>query len=502
MSYDKLINGKDTTEKIESVEVQDGYCELYISGQNRPVVVPNKYWVLSSYPITKNAVRMKGNLHYKYGYQFSQRDDFQKFRMYNKNKDVYSIFDGIEATMINKGYSSFKGMKHNEVSVLSFDIETTGVELNEESKVLLISNTFRDSKGNITRRLFAYDEHEDLFEAWSSWVRDINPAILIAHNGSSFDLPYLDFCASKCGSSIAIGRDGSNLRFSDYNANFRKDSTQSISYRKPKIYGRQFVDTYFLSLKYDIGRKYESYGLKSIIKQEGLERPGREFYDASQIRFNYANPIEWEKIKKYCVDDSDDSLSLYDLMMPSFFYMAHSVPKPLQAIIESASGSQINSVLIRAYLQEGHSLPKTTTTVDFQGGISFGRPGIYKNAWKLDIKSCYPSAILINKLYSKEKDPEAYMYKMCKYFTEKRFEYKQLYKETQDNYYLGLDQAAKVFINSIFGFCSAQGLLFNDPKVAAKITEYGRSYLNMGSEWATGKSLDFWNPKEIEDNET
>lgn len=489
---DSLINGKDLTEKIEAIEVHDGYAEIFISGQDKPTIVSNKYWVLSNQALNRNAIRMKGNLHFKYGYQFSKRSDFMQFRMLNRKNDTYSIYDGPEATMINKGYSSFKGMKHNEVSVLSFDIETTGVELNEDSKVLLISNTFRDSKGNITRRLFAYDEHEDLFKSWSDWVRSVNPAILIAHNGSSFDLPYLDFCASKQGSSLPIGRDGSNLSFSSYESSFRKDSTQSIEYRKPRIYGRQFIDTYFLSLKYDIARKYESYGLKSIIKQEGLERPGREFYDASQIRNKYMIPEEWEKIKRYCVDDSDDSLVLYDLMIPPFFYMAQAIPKPFQAVIESASGSQINVIMVRSYLQEGHSIPKAYQTREYGGGISFGVPGIYKNVMKIDFSALYPSIMRQYKIYDPKKDPKAHFLHLVEYFTVERLKNKKLAAETGEKYYTHLEQSQKIVINSMYGFLAAQGLNFNNTDLADQITTKARELLKMSILWATSKDYDYW----------
>jgi hypothetical protein len=55
----------------------------------------------------------------------------------------------------------------------------------------------------------------------------------------------------------------------------------------------------FLSIRYDtFAKKYNSYGLKNIIKQENLERIDRVAYDASQIRFNYKNPVEWVKIKE------------------------------------------------------------------------------------------------------------------------------------------------------------------------------------------------------------
>lgn len=505
-----LIFGKDNTKNIVSLEIKDEMMELFIQQEDGSIVVesrPNKYWILSHNPLKANSRRLEGNLYYRYMITTSDREVFTKGRYQWKNKDIFSIYNQKEAAMVKDGITYYKGLKHNEVSVLSFDIETTGLVYDDSSAVLLISNTFRDSKGNITRKLFAYDEYEsqaDMLVSWTNWVKEKDPSILCGHNEFIFDLQYLQYIADQNEITLDLGRDGSPIEFNKYVSHYRIDGSRTLDYKSAHIYGREIVDTLFLAYKYGVTKNYESYGLKKLIAVEGLEAKDREFYDASQIRFNYKIATEWEKIKRYCIHDSDDSLALWDLMGPPLFYTGQYIPKSFQTITESASGSQINSIMMRSYLQEGHSLPHASPVDNFQGGISFGIPGIYKNCWKIDIRSSYPSAILINKLYSKEKDPKANMYNLCKYFTLQRIELKKKVKETNDPRDKGLDASAKIFINSMFGFCSAPGLLFNDPRVAAEITRYGREFLNNGSKWATGKDLTYWMKDDImvEDDES
>jgi DNA polymerase I len=485
-----LIYGKNNTSGITCIEVQDNYAELFF--QDKPSqIIPNKFWILANKPINNKFIELKGNLHYKYGIQFSKREDFQKYKsIWKKQKyDVYSIYDPKESTMVNRGFTYYKGMKLKDLSVLSFDIETTGLTHDENSKVLLISNTFRKN-GVIERKLFAYDEHEDIFEAWSSWVRSIDPSIVICHNGYSFDLPYLDFCSSKLGSSLSIGKNGSSLHFDSYESKFRKDGSQFLHYKRPRIFGREIIDTYFLSIKYDFSRKYQSYGLKQIIKQEGLEQKDRVFYDASTIRDNYKDPIEWEKIKQYCISDSDDSLALFDLMAPSQFYWCQSVPKSFQSIIEGATGSQINSILVRSYLQDGHSLPKADPSKHFPGAISQGTPGIYKNVIKWDISSLYPSIILQYEVYDRKKDPKGHFLEMVKTFRDIRIINKKLSKQTKDPYYYDLEQSQKIAVNSSYGTLGAEGLLFNSPVNAEFITAKGQEILKHAIKWATNKDFE------------
>jgi DNA polymerase elongation subunit (family B) len=503
----RLIWGKHPQDRIVSLEVKDDQVELFVQNPDGTITSKfenQKFWILASKPLDKNFIRMKGDLHYKWGRQFTTREAWSKVKfMYNK-EDIYAVYDPKEATMLNKGLTYYKGLKPKDVSILSFDIETTGFS-GAADKLLLISNTFRDSAGVLTRRLFSYDEYESegqMLEDWCLFVREQNPSIICGHNIYGFDLPFLQAVADREQTTLALGRDGSDLHFAHKDSQKRKDGSQSISYKKVRCYGRELIDTMFLAITYDSGRKYESYGLKKIIEQEGIRFEGRVLYDAGLIKDNYLIESEWTKIKSYCIYDSDEALQLFDLMCPSLFYLANSVPKSFQSIIESATGAQINSVLVRSYLQEAHSVPKATElTQKIEGGISFGIPGIYRNSFKLDIKSAYPSQVLRFKLFDPIKDPYGNFYEMVNYFTLQRFEYKKMYKETGDKYYMDLDASAKVFINSAYGVTNTNGLNFNSPELAAKITAETRAIIGQAIKWASGKELHFWWRKDEEDDD-
>jgi len=495
--YDSLIFGKNQLERIVSIEVNENQLEIFCresDGKLNIIFLPNKYWILSSKPLKNKWARLRGDLHYKWGQQYNTRHEYFMAKNYYKNEDIFSINDAKEASMVKDGFTYFKGMDFKDPWILSFDIETTGLEHNADSKVLLISNTFRRN-GVMERRLFSYDDYEtdaEMFDDWCSWVRKKDPDIIIGHNIYGFDLNYMYFCADRAGTSLKLGRDGSDLKFNNYESKFRKDGSQFLHYKKVKIYGRELVDTMFLAIKYDVGRKYESYGLKPIIAHEGLEVKDRQFYDASKIRFNYKKPDEWKKIKAYAEHDADDSLALYDLMSAPWFYMAQSVAKPYQMIHESATGAQINSMMIRAYLQNAHSLPKADESAAYEGAVSFGVPGIYRNLLKIDFHAMYPSIIRQFRVHDEKKDPNAYFLKMVEYFTSKRSEYKKLYKETKNSYYDDLQMATKTLANSMYGVLGASGLLFNSPTNAAFITKKGRELLDTSIIWATGRNTESW----------
>ncbi len=512
MENENLIFGKNPTKGIVSIEPYDSTAELFIQDENGLVtsqIIPNRYWILSSKKPNDKWRKLDGELHYKYGRQFDSREDFVKARSYLKKQyDIYSIWNPKESLMVLRGLTMYKGLKPKDVSVLSFDLETTTIDLNDKAKILCISNTFRDSKGKITKKLFAYDDFSDegeMLEAWCKWVCEMNPSIITGHNINSFDFPYLNFRARKFDIELKLGRNGSVLEIDDYESKFRKDGSQDLHYHKCKIFGREICDTLFLAIRYDIvKKKYISYGLKQIIKQEGLEAANRTFYDASTIRKNYLIPAEWAKIKEYCKDDSDDALKLFDLMSPAQFYLTNSIPKSFQQVTESATGSQLNSLLVRSYVQEAHSIPKTSELSKVKGGISFGIPGIYSNVLKIDLKSAYPSQVLRFKLYDPIKDPKAHFYKMVHHFTYERFELKEQFEKTGDKYYYDREQAGKIIINSAYGLMNTPGLNFNNSDIANKITSETRIMIESSLVWSSGKGMEYYKQfmKEEEIDET
>ncbi len=489
-----LIYGKNNTTNIVNIEPHDGYLDIFQEIDNKIIVthLPNKYWILSHKPLNKSFIKLKGNLHYQYGKQFDSRDDFVTFRSIHKKEDIFSIWNPKESSMVNKGLTYFKGMTPKDVSLLSFDIETTGLDpSNDNAKVLLISTVYRNSKETV-KKLFAYDEYKsqaDMLDDFCTYVREKDPSLLIGHNIVTFDLYYLDYIANINGTELRLGRNDSAIKIDNRESQFRVDGSRDLNYKRVSCYGREIVDTLFLAYKYDIGRKYESYGLKPIIKTEGLEDPNRTFYDSMQIRYNYTNPVEWEKIKAYCEDDAMDAIKIYDLMVPPFFYMTQAIPKSFQSVIESATGSQINSMMIRSYLQDAHSLPKASEPLQFEGAISDSKPGIYNNVYKVDAKSMYPSIMLQYNITDPVKDPNNNLLKILDIFTQERLKNKELAKTTKEERYVHLEQSAKIFINSIYGFLAAPGLLFNCPPNAAKVTEHGREIITKAIKWAESKNF-------------
>jgi DNA polymerase I len=494
-----LVFGKNDTRRIVSVEPDNtGNCEIFKELENGKIVseiVPNKRFIIFKQPIVNNVIRLKGEQPYKYLKNYIDNETYYNtLKKCSKNhRDVFTIRDAKESFLSRYGYTYFKGMKHDEVSILSIDIEDTyGIkdEPNENGRLLLIGNTFRKN-GKYIRKQFAYDDYDSeskMLLAWSKWVRELDPSILIGHNIFGHDLKIIAHAAKRHKVRLRIGRNGSEIQIANRDSIFRKDGSQAYSYKNISIYGREIIDTWFLAIKYDQSsrREYENYKLKYIIEYEGLEKSGRTHYDASNIERDYRDKDKWELIKKYNEDDSDDPLKYYDLVIPVFFQYAKSIPRSFQHTMRTATGSQVNSLMVRSYLQIGHSIAQASEAKKYPGAISFCVPGVHRNVFKVDVASLYPSIILSYNLIDRKKDPKAHMMKMLKYFTTQRLKNKQKHKDTGNLLYKILSDCQKILINSIYGFFGTAKLNYNCPAIAERVTAIGRELLSKSLLWATG----------------
>lgn len=490
--YDRLIFGKDSTEEVVNITIKDEKAFIYFKN-GRHEIRPYLNWAIGR-DAPQGGTRLTGNQYYKWIKDL----DYNKFMEIknNWNPKMWTPRTMPEGFMLRSGMTYFKGMKVNEVSLLSFDIETTSLDKEaDNAEVVLLSMTYRDREGKIFKAMFDIFDYKTKKEFWydiNQAVLTWNPDVILGHNIISFDLPYADH------NSIGLdwGRDGSRITFEEKTSKIRKDGSQQYDFHNVNIHGREVIDTFFLSLKYDIGREFPSYGLKAIEKHLGLVKENRSWdfqtWPVWKVVQAYkdGNTKIWADFKAYCGDDSDSPIKMFDIMIPSLFYLCQAVPKTLQQMINEASGSQLDSLMIRSYLQDGCSLPNSSRKQEFEGAISMGIPGIYKNVRKVDVASLYPSIMLQYKIHDHQKDPKNHMLQMLAYFRDERLKNKKLASDTGDKYYDDLQNAQKIMINSMYGFLGAGYLLFNYPEGAAEVTRYGREILQKGVEWSTGHILE------------
>ena len=139
---------------------------------------------------------LTGKNYYKYLSEFNDSEEFDNVRkvLYQKSIDFYGIYDKKEQNLVRQGLTYYRGMKPNQVSILSFDIESDGLKQTNQSEIYIISNTYRSATGEIIRYSFYLDDYKDqkdMLEDWCRFVRDMDPSLIIGHNIYNYDFGYI-----------------------------------------------------------------------------------------------------------------------------------------------------------------------------------------------------------------------------------------------------------------------------------------------------------------------
>ncbi len=438
-----------------------------------------RYFILSNKRHSPEWLKLSGQGFFQYMKLFDQKGS-AFWKEYKSLTEKFVIHNDIEAARVLSGVKLFDGLQCKELCILAFDIETNGLAVNDASFIYIISCVVRKN-GQITQKLFNYDAFQSqaaMLRAWVAWVNEISPHVMSAYNGYRFDWPFILRVAKNHGVKLTLGRDGSELEVASHASHFRKEGGQQYGFHDIQIFGRDCVDAMFLVMKADQAeRRFESYALKSVIKTLGLERENRQHFDASSIQNEYKNPESWVKIQQYAIDDALDALVLLEKYLPPYFAITKIIPKSLQQIINGATGSQINSSLIASYLQMGHSIPKSSETAPFEGGMTFSKLGLFKRVFRADVSSLYPSVCIQWNIHDPLKDPQNHFIQLLSEWTKERLQFKALFEESGDENAQAMSGALKILINSAFGAMATRGLNFNSQEKAEEITKRGREIL-------------------------
>ena len=375
--------------------------------------------------------------------------------------------------LVLSGKTLFKAMKYEDIHRVQLDIETLGLDPEPaENRIILIAVS--DNKGFehvIGERGMA---ERDLLNELNRIISSLDPDVIEGHNLFDFDLSYLHKRAEMNHTKLNWGRDGSELKPGGGTRRYKVGGT-APPYTPFYVHGRHIIDTLQQTQRYDIAGKLESYGLKSVIRQLGLERSGRTFVSAEEI------PKLWEKaleqLKAYALDDVRDVKALSELVVPTEFYQTQMLPYTFQETALSGTGEKINALMVGVYLRRGVAIPEPMPSKSYPGGYTEIRAkGVFRRIVKTDVNSLYPS-IMIGHRIKPASDTEGIFLPMLSRLTKRRLEAKSRLKAssgTERAYWDGLQGSYKILINSFYGYLGYNRANFSDYDAAEKVTAIGQ----------------------------
>ena len=383
----------------------------------------------------------------------------------------------VEQYLSVTGRTYFKGMTYADVRRMQFDLETTGLNPDDD-QIFMVS--ISDSTGY--RQLIDVADYNEraLIERFVEIVQERDPDVLENHNIFGFDLNFLVRRAKALGVNLALGRDGTAP--SSYQ-DVVKVGERTDSFNRWVITGREVVDTLHAVRRYGaIVRDMRQQGLKEAARYFGVAKDDREYVPGPEIWSTFQR--DPERVRRYALDDVLEVDELSRLLLGTSFSLAQMVPKPYERIATSGTGQGlIEPLLVRAYLMHGRSLPGGTARGgSYPGGrTDLFTSGVVRNVVKADVASLYPSLMLTYKIGPRSDHLGAFL-GLLRELTVRRLHHKQAIRQyppgsTEAHTHEAASNAMKQLINSFYGSLGTSIALFGDLDAAGEVTRRGREVL-------------------------
>ncbi|GAB4461646.1 MAG: DNA polymerase domain-containing protein [Armatimonadaceae bacterium] len=477
---DQALYGTDRVTRLVAVECLENTAILYRrspKGTLQKKEVPFQPWVVlrehRDLPDAENQP-LDGD-----GYNILVR--FGSWRSYlegrrilrDERRDFLSYGSATKQFLIATGRTLFKEMAFPDIRRMQVDIETTDLSPHApDAAIFMIACS--DNQGN--EEILIGDEREmllrltELIQAW-------DPDILEGHNFYGFDLPWLRARAEALNVALEWGRDGSIMATgSERNCAIGANSRPFTGHY---IFGRHILDTLFATQRFDLARgEISSYGLKECAIHYHIAEPDRVYLDREQMMDMWRQ--DPERVREYARADVRETRRLAEIVCPTEFYQTQMVPDVYQSVAVTGSGEKINSIFVRAYLQNGCAIALQRAPVPYGGGYTeLRKSGLLRQIVKADVESLYPSIMLKYGITSSSDTLNLFL-PLLDELKRRRLSAKKRAKSAEEEakprhaaYWDGLQNSYKLLINSFYGYLGAP-FYFNDYEAAAKVTEKGQ----------------------------
>ncbi|XP_069900353.1 DNA polymerase delta catalytic subunit isoform X2 [Globicephala melas] len=379
--------------------------------------------------------------------------------------------------------------------VLSFDIEcagrkgifpeperdpviqicSLGLRWGEPEPFLRLALTLRPCAPILGAKVQSYEREEDLLQAWSAFVRIIDPDVITGYNIQNFDLPYLISRAQilKVQTFPLLGR-VSGLRSSIRDSSFQSRQTGRRDSKVVSMVGRVQMDMLQVLLR---EYKLRSYTLNAV-SFHFLGEQKEDVQHSIITDLQNGNDQTRRRLAVYCLKDAFLPLRLLERLMVlvNAMEMARVTGVPLSYLLSRGQQVKVVSQLLRQAMRQGLLMPvvKTEGGEDYTGATVIEPLKGYYDVpiTTLDFSSLYPSIMMAHNLcYTTLLRPGAAQKLGAK--AELAKETDPLRRQVLD----GRQLALKVSANSVYGFTGAQVGKLPCLEISQSVTGFGRQMI-------------------------
>ena len=378
------------------------------------------------------------------------------------------------------------------LKVVSYDIETAmeglqlySIAVHGVTAGVQARRVFMVGKGATQDFVEAHDSQEEVLQAFTDWLADYDPDVLIGWNVVNFDTWYLQRLADKLGRRLVLGRDRRAVHWRALDDEGERRTAQCP--------GRVILDG--IELLRAAFYRFESFALDNVAQEllgEGKLLHGSDRGEEITRLFQQ----DKTSLAAYNLRDCELVSEIFATTSMLDFAVARTVMTGLNIDRMGGSVASFDNLYLPRLHRRGFVAPNASSEhIASPGGFVLdSSPGLYDHVLVLDFKSLYPSIIRTFRI-----DPlglalgvggELAEAATVPGFIGGRFAreghvlpelIQQLWQQRDAAKEAGdapLSQAIKIIMNSFYGVLGTPGCRFFDARLASSITRRGHEILN------------------------
>ena len=452
----ELLFGRDDTTAIVSAELTaDLEITVYrrLDGQIKTEAQPFQpfLWLpeqvyLQGFDRKVEYVPLAGAGEFKFLARFLSWADFQAARKFLGAQLFFAANDPVQQYLMTTGRTSFKGLRFDQLHRVQLALVSSA---NGALQALHLGD-------NHGWQVELTGTEAQILKKFVETVQERDPDVLEGHNVFRGIWTKLSERARAARVPLKLGRDGSALRARQSRMQIAE---RTIQYPKYEIHGRHVVDTFLLSVFYDVSsRELEGFELEEVAEHFGLNESG-----AVAVR------------------------KISELLSPSYFVQAQIFPYSYQDVVVRGNATKIDALFLREYLHQRHTVPQFGEPRPFAGGYTdMFQEGVIRNVWHCDVQSLYPSLMLAFDIKPRGDELNLFLpllRDLRQFRLRAKADVKTATDETQRQHLDALQQTFKILVNSFYGYLGFSQAHFGDFGAAEEVTAKGRETLKTMLDW-------------------
>jgi DNA polymerase, archaea type len=354
----KRIEGKVLHEDVEF------FPFFFLSQEALIKDFPKKFWLKE----------LAGGNFYRYIAAFTRWSEMWEavhfiLRQYNKThptrvssyqefKEILVRADAVRQFLLQSGITLFKGMKFEELVRLHLDVQVAPAGGNKrkkkssEEQILVVTLAASDG----SEYSFNTQKHDErtVMERTIACINKINPDVIEGYDLFGVILPAFSHACERLQIPLAIGRDGSDMRTP---TGYGAAGTGESEWFSFDVFGRHLVDLLTLAeAEIDTKKSEQSFTLTSLAKHFSIPVGTERTIPLHRIHEEWNH--EPEKIVLQSLRNVRMARDLYNQLSPPLFSLAQMCPFNYRMLTQLSAASRIESLMLREYVRQRHSVPK------------------------------------------------------------------------------------------------------------------------------------------------